>query len=232
MTPTADPLDAPEVSSSQDEVGSGAERLRRGPHAQRRELTRARAFAAAIENLYEFGYAGSSLASVARRAGCSRGALLKQFSTKAGLYAGLAEKLLDDMRADNLAYVRSFPRGIRRAMARFDHTWDLYTGQSALAVLEVLLGSRADPALSRMLEPVGRARYAVERQLFELDFEDMGIKESREAYVATFQMLATIRGLAIERLLGADEGLLRDAFVRQRDELEETFKRMMTEGGA
>lgn len=202
---------------------------RRGPNAERREVTRSRAFDAAVEDLYEYGYAGSSVASVARRAGCSRGALLKQFPTKAALYAELAEKVLDSMRAENLTYVRSFPRGVDRALARFDHTWELYKGQSAPAVLEVLLGTRADPELSERLKPIVRARYLIERQLFELDIEDMRILDSQAAYIVTFQVLATIRGLAIERILGADDDVLEAAYLSQREQAEGAFERLKVE---
>src|SRR3546814_8676289 len=56
--------------------------------------------AAAVECLHETGYAGASTLAVAKRAGVSRGALMKQFQSKATLFADLVEHLLDEMRAE------------------------------------------------------------------------------------------------------------------------------------
>src|SRR3546814_2080073 len=58
-------------------------------HSVRRENTRSRVLAAAVECLHETGYAGASTLAVAKRAGVSRGALMKQFQSKATLFADL-----------------------------------------------------------------------------------------------------------------------------------------------
>ncbi|HEV2597931.1 TetR/AcrR family transcriptional regulator [Sphingopyxis sp.] len=201
----------------------------RGSHAERRRSTRARAFAAAIECLHEAGYAGASMVAVTRRAGLSRGALAKQFLTKADLYAALVEQLLDEMREDTLAYVRTFPPGLPRAMARIDYLWTLYKEPRAFAFLEVMLGSRADPELSERLEKVGESRNLVEKQLLSLEFDDMGIVDRRAAGLAGIQMLATVRGLALERLLNKNDDLLDAAFARQRRQLEDSYRALMSD---
>ncbi len=199
----------------------------RGSHADRRRETRTRAFAAAIECLHAKGYAGSSMLAVARQAGISRGALLKQFTTKADLYAALVEQLLDEMREDTLAHVRTLPPGLPRAMARVDCIWELYKQPRAFAFLEIMLGSRADPDLSDRLAAVGQSRNNIEKQLLSVEFDDMGITDRRAAGLAGIQILATVRGLALERLLNRNDDLLDAAFARQRDELEAFYRRLM-----
>ena len=199
----------------------------RGTHAERGRSTRARAFAAAIECLHERGYAGASIVAVTKRAGLSRGALNKQFLTKADLYAALMEQLLDEMREDTLAYVRTFPPGLPRAMARIDSLWNLYKEPRAFAFLEIMLGSRADAELCERLERVGESRNLIEKQLLSLDFDDMGIVDRRAAGLAGIQMLATVRGLALERLLNKNDDLLDAAFARQRRQLEDSYRALM-----
>src|SRR3546814_950945 len=98
----------------------------RGPHSVRRENTRSRVLAAAVECLHETGYAGASTLAVAKRVGVSRGALMKQFQSKATLFAALVEYLLEEMREETLMYVRKFPYDLPRMMARVDNVWELY----------------------------------------------------------------------------------------------------------
>jgi AcrR family transcriptional regulator len=194
----------------------------------RREATRARVFAAAIACLHAQGYAGASTSAVAARARISRGALLKQFPSKAGLYAELVEQLLDEMREETLAYIRRYPPGLPRAMARVDHVWALYKEPRAFAVVEVMLGARSDPELSERLAKVGRSRNRIEKRLLGEEFEAMGIVDRRAAGLAAVQMLAAIRGLALERLLSPQSGRGLDAvFALQRRQTEAIFRALM-----
>src|SRR5690606_25447626 len=156
-------------------------RYSRGSHAQRRELTRSRVFDAAIVCLHENGYAGASTLAVAKRAGLSRGALVKQFATKAELYARLLEFLLDELREETMAHVRGFPAGLPRVMAWLDFTWEIYKQPKAFAVLEIMLGARADGDLAEQLARVGRSRQSIEKELLRLEFEAMRISDLRMA---------------------------------------------------
>ncbi|KQP18793.1 TetR family transcriptional regulator [Pseudorhodoferax sp. Leaf265] len=201
-------------------------RYSRGTHAARREITRSKVFEAAIACLHESGYAGASTLAVAKRAGISRGALLKQFATKADLYARLLEWLLDGLREETLGYVHGFPAGLPRVMAWLDFTWELYKQPRAFAVLEVMLGSRADPDLADQLDKVGRSRQQIEKQLLTLEFDAMKVVDTHTAGVAFLQMFATVRGLAVERLINKRSSSLDAAFQMQRRQTE-TFLRSL-----
>ena len=158
--------------------------------------------------------------AVAERAGLSRGALIKQFPTKASLYASLLECLLDDLREETLAHIRRFPTGLDRVLARVDFLWEMYKTPKAFAVIEVMLGARGDPELSDSLAKVGRTRQLIERQLLWAEFDEMGIQDRRTAGLAMLQTLATVRGLAIERILNKHTPALDAAFALQRSQVE------------
>lgn len=193
----------------------------------RREITRTKVFEAAITCLHERGYAGASTLAVAKRAGISRGALMKQFATKADLYAQLLEWLLDALREETLGYVRGFPTGLPRVMAWLDFTWELYKQPRAFAALEVMLGSRADPELAEQLDKVGRSRQQIEKQLLKLEFDAMNVDDHHTAGVAFLQMFATIRGLAVERLINKRSSSLDTAFQMQRRQTESFLRSLM-----
>jgi AcrR family transcriptional regulator len=202
-------------------------RFSRGTHAVRREVTRARVFEAAIACLHENGYAGASTLAVAKRADISRGALIKQFATKADLYARLLEWLLDELREETMTYVRGFPTGLPRVMAWLDFTWELYKKPKAFAVLEVMLGSRGDTELAGQLAKLGRLRQQIEKQLLGQEFEAMNVGDRRMAGVAFLQMFAMIRGLAIERLINKQSPSLDAAFQLQRRQTEAVLRSLV-----
>src|SRR3546814_12821663 len=82
------------------------------------------------------------------------------------------------MREETVSYVRKFPYGLPRIMARVDHVWELYKKPKALAMVEVMLGARGDPELSERLSRVGRTRQLIERQLLGEEFKEMGDRKS------------------------------------------------------
>ncbi|AEG51425.1 regulatory protein TetR [Sphingobium chlorophenolicum L-1] len=203
----------------------------RGPHTVRREITRQRVFEAAIDCLHETGYAGASTLAVARRAGVSRGALMKQFPTKATLFADLVEHFLDQMREETLNHIRKFPAGLPRIMARVDYAWELYKKPKALAIVEVMLGARGDPELSERLAQVGRTRQIIEQHLLGEEFRQMGLTDRRAAGYAIMQMAAAVRGLALERLLNRDSQSVDAAFALQKQQTEEFFRALIKASG-
>src|SRR3546814_15155426 len=108
------------------------------------------------------------------------------------------------MREETVSYVRKFPYGLPRIMARVDHVWELYKKPKALAMVEVMLAARGDPELSERLSRVGRTRQLIERQLLGEEFQEMGLTDRRPAGLAIIQMTAAVRGLALARLIHRD----------------------------
>src|ERR1700757_797172 len=66
----------------------------RRTQAQRRDAMRRRLLAATVASLAEDGYAGSTLSSIVRRAGVSRGAQVHHYPNKQALILDAAEDLM------------------------------------------------------------------------------------------------------------------------------------------
>jgi AcrR family transcriptional regulator len=200
----------------------------RGPHALRRESTRRKVFEAGIACLHELGYAGTSTLAVAKRAGISRGALLKQFPTRGHLFAALLERLIRQAQEASQAQCERLPPGIQRVLARADAAWEFYKTPEAFALMEIALGARGDGELSEHISAVGLARqHFAEVRVWD----DMGIEISeakRTLSVAMMQVVATVRGLAIERLMNRGSSLVDNAFALQKQQLQALLETLDT----
>lgn len=179
-------------------------RPRRGSHAIRRAATRAKVFEATIACLHELGYAPTSTPLVAERAGVSRGAMLHQFPTKTDLIVAVMDYLIqlrNQMTADRLA---AFEPGLPQMLALTQAYWEVYKTPYSTAMVEILMGSRADKDLSKRLRPMLRdiARGQAERTWRIA--EEAGITDRTAIEVLVRHDSATMRGLAID-LMAADD---------------------------
>src|SRR3546814_19829897 len=98
------------------------------------------------------------------------------------------------MREETVSYVRKFPYGLPRIMARVDHVWELYKKPKALAMVEVMLGARGDPELSERLSRVGRTRQLLERQWLGAEVRAMGLTERAAPGIALTRITSDARG--------------------------------------
>jgi AcrR family transcriptional regulator len=129
----------------------------RGPQQSRSVATRARLVEAAAGALIDLGFAGTSTAAVAERAGVSQGALFKHFPSKADLLAACVEAVLagyvEDFRAGVIpAATGAAPhQRIRPAVAAL---WSIFRKPGMHAVFEIYVAARTDPALASRLGPI------------------------------------------------------------------------------
>jgi AcrR family transcriptional regulator len=171
------------------------------PKQARSQATRRRLLDAAVDELVDGGYANLTAASVAARAGVSRGAQQHHFPQKATLVAEavahLAARQLDEIR-------RSSQR-VRAGRARTERVLDLlfghYSGPLFSAMLELTLAARSDSELARLVEPIDRE---VSRDVHEQAATLFG---ADAAALPDFDLrlrhaLSTLRGLALLQLLG------------------------------
>lgn len=108
---------------------------------------RARLLEATVECLVEYGYAGTTTAQVAARAGVTRGALIHHFQSKAHLLAESVRHLavkrtwdvLDELAGDDLS------SGSTEWF--LDVLWRIHQGPMADATLELLVAARTHPDL-------------------------------------------------------------------------------------
>lgn len=136
----------------------------RRTQAERSAATRRLLLDATVDCLVELGYAGTTTAAVAERAGLSRGAQLHHFGTRQRLIAAavqhLADRRLDQVqeRARRWADDEARPR---RALGLLAET---LSGPLYAATLELWVAARVDPELREALIPVEQRTSATLRR--------------------------------------------------------------------
>jgi AcrR family transcriptional regulator len=177
----------------------------RRTQAERSARTRERLIAAAIEALYRLGYAATSTALVADRAGVSRGAMLHQFPTKADLMAAVVRATFD---ADVAVY-RAELTGIADPKDRFlcliALAAERFRLPGGVAQTELWNASRSDPELAAAIVPIHHELDAGSRETFRLLYLQIVGREDHAAIAAIHALvLATLRGMALESAIGPD----------------------------
>lgn len=178
---------------------------RRRSQAERSAETRAAVVQAAIQCLYEVGYAATTTSMVVERAGVSRGAMTHQFPSKVDLMeavvAAVYDREIEDYEALN--------GGDRSRQAFFDfprRSWTVLSRPPAVAVTEIMMASRSDPAMAERL----RARQAQidenARKRVEAFRNESGVDASPLGGPAIHKLVvAAARGLSIEALYSDDK---------------------------
>jgi AcrR family transcriptional regulator len=96
---------------------TSASPLRDGRHAELRGTARERLLDAALAELRERGYEGSSLEAIARRAGLTRGAVYWNFHSKLGLFLALLEERVDRPALELMRLTETAPADVPTAGA-------------------------------------------------------------------------------------------------------------------
>jgi AcrR family transcriptional regulator len=163
--------------------------------AERSAATRMALLDATLQCLVEDGYANTTTARVAERAGVSRGAHLHHFQTRDALLAAAADHLTQ-RRGEHLRVAAdALPAGPDRIARGLDLLWDSYANPLYQASLDLWTHGRTDAELRRHLIPIERN---LDRQTMELArhlFPDAAARPDFERLVEL--ALATIRGLVV-----------------------------------
>lgn len=169
----------------------------RRPQAERSADTRAKLIEAAIVCLHRTGYSATTVSTVATEAGVSRGAMTHQFPAKTDLMLAVVEHVFEQ---DS-----SFYAGTIAAMdpAQFliglpEMMWGVISRPAGIAVIEIMLASRADPLLAERLRDlqsdidVRSHKWSGER------VRAAGITPHPDGAAIHELFVAAVRGLAIE----------------------------------
>ncbi|MEK9521418.1 TetR/AcrR family transcriptional regulator [Streptomyces sp. NPDC087908] len=176
------------------------------PKQDRSRATRQRLLEAAVSCLAEHGWAGSTVAVVAERAGVSRGAAQHHFPTREDLFTAAVEYVAEE-RSHAL---RDLPSRDRyEAVAALV---DLFTGPLFRAALHLWVAASGEDQLrARVTELEAR----VGRESHRIAVEVLGADESRPGVRETVQgLLDMARGLGLATLL-TDDRARRDRVVAQ-----------------
>lgn len=175
----------------------------RAPQQDRSRATRQRLLEAAIECLAELGWAGSTVAVVAERAGVTRGALQHHFPTREDLFTAAIEHVA----AERIAFLSTRqqtlpPHGRARTEAVVDMLVRMYTDQSFKAALHLWVAAATEEPLRERVvaleNRVGREAHRAAVTFLGVDEHATGV---REAVQATLDMA---RGLGLANLLTDD----------------------------
>lgn len=183
----------------------------RRTQAERSADTQRKLIDAAIAVLHRVGYGATTTSLIADEAGVSRGAMLHQYPTKVDLMLAVVAEVYD---RETKEYRR---RGAETASPRErfyqfpDLMWDLLTRPSAMAVLEIMMGSRSDPELAKRLAPVQRRIEAASRATVEQILKEGGFPDLPEANAMRRLFVAAVRGLSIDLMLLNDRAELEQA---------------------
>jgi AcrR family transcriptional regulator len=166
---------------------------------ERRAESRTRLLDATVECLIELGYAGTTVAAVARQAGLSVGCLQNYFPTKAQLLAAAMTHLFERKARDFDRAFRELPEAEDRVGRGVELIWELYQGGTFRSYLELVAAAQSDAEIH---EQVRQAQDRIAELAFDAFwrfFEPApGIEADRVGVPAT--LLAAIQGLAFSRM--------------------------------
>ena len=138
----------------------------------------------------------------------TRGAILHHFPTKVDLVLEVASHIADSQFRDRRRQLMQYPRGYERFLALTEVTWRSSIEPPAIALLEIMIGSRSDEVLAERLPPL---LAQIERRHQEGVWEiavDTGITDQETIRAMVTLHLAAMQGLSIRLMHSPDRSLL------------------------
>lgn len=173
----------------------------------RSAATRIRLLDAALDCLAESGYAGSSTAMVARRAGVSQGAVYKHFPSKSVLWAMAAAHLFTEMREGFVPTVMQRLAGgdADPIDAALDVLWAIYCDPRLHGVFELYLAARTDAEIAAVLTPVMAEHQAGITAIATTLFPHR-VEQRAQIEPLLWALLNTLQGAALMRQVNPNAG--------------------------
>lgn len=188
-------------------AGAGGRRTQ----AERSGETQRRLIDAAITVLHRVGYGATTSGLIADEAGVSRGAMLHQYPTKVDLMLAVVSDVYSRETAEYQHREADSPR--ERFYKFPEMMWDVLTRPSAMAVLEIMMGSRSDPELAARLAPLQRQIEATSRQTVEQILREGDLPDIPEFNAMRRLFVAAVRGLSIDLMLVKDRAELEQSII-------------------
>ncbi|WP_312163613.1 TetR/AcrR family transcriptional regulator [Phenylobacterium sp.] len=185
----------------------------RRTQAERSAETQRRLIDAAVTVLHRVGYGATTSGLIAEEAGVSRGAMLHQYPTKVDLMLAV----VSDVYARETSEYQRRGRQADSPRERFykfpEMMWDVLTRPSAMAVLEIMMGSRSDAELAARLAPLQRQIEATSKQTVEQILREGDLPDIPEFNAMRRLFVAAVRGLSIDLMLVKDRAELEQSII-------------------
>ncbi|UQS27956.1 TetR/AcrR family transcriptional regulator [Amycolatopsis thermalba] len=182
------------------------------PRQERSRTTRRKLIEAAVDCIGEVGWAGTTVALIAQRAGVSRGAAQHHFPTREDLVTAAVEYVGEVQIAEMRRGAEGLPSGRSRIEPVVDMLLNLYTGPMFRAALHLWVAASSDESLRTVLVPL---QAKVGREAHRLAVDLLGVDETRPGVRELVQStLDLARGLGLANLL-ADDTTRRRRIIRQ-----------------
>lgn len=178
------------------------------PNKIRTAETKRKIFEATVLCLNTYGYAGTTMQKIAQAAGVTRGAVQHVYGDKkVDLMGAIAIDLYGEYEGfyEPLIQKREGPRTL------LNEIWDLnirlFKEPKTTALIELWLGMRGDEDLRRILEPYFIRTDKRLARRWEKELAGAGLRP-KQIQTIRYTQRALLRGLAIERLMHADDTTL------------------------
>ena len=204
-----------------DSVGAKLGNGRRS-QADRRAETRAKLIAAAIRCLHRTGYAAVTIALIADEAGVSRGAMTYHFPSKSDIMLAVHQ---DAFREELEMFGRAFeattaPEDYYLILPRVAH--EALRRPAAVAVMEIMLASRADVDLRTKLKENELVFEREAQALSERTATRLGLELKIGSVMKQRIFVGALRGVVLYELIMGD-----DATLDESDSLLSTIARSL-----
>jgi AcrR family transcriptional regulator len=185
--------------------------VERRTQAERSAETQRKLIDAAIAVLHRVGYGATTTGLIAEEAGVSRGAMLHQYPTKVDLMLAVVAEVYSRETQEYRARGELAATPRERFFQFPDLMWDVLTRPSAMAVLEIMMGSRSDPDLAARLAPLEAQIEAASRATVERILHEGGFPDLPEVNAMRRLFVAAVRGLSIDLMMVKERTELEDA---------------------
>jgi AcrR family transcriptional regulator len=168
---------------------------------ERRQRTQDLVLNAAIELLFERGYANFTTADVAERAGVSRGAQNHYFRTKSDLVLSACRHAMAIAKSTAQALAADARQSSDVVNYFIDQSRRFFLTPSYIATIDLLVAARTDLALSREYKQlINKTRDDLD-EIWSSVFQEMGIPRD-QAFILMSLTHNLMRGMAISGLWG------------------------------
>lgn len=211
------------LRETKDNDGSSRPARKRRTQEERSAATEEALLAAALRVIAREGYARMTTTKIAEEAGMTRGALQHHFASRSDLVWAIIDRTMQALNFDpDLTDVSHLP--LRKRIEEIIHAnWEVLSAKEYHAALQVWLGVVDDEALSSTVRDHLEANGLAIRQAWRGYFPEYAGDDEALSRLQRV-VVATLRGLAIRRLLVATDDVEKDLEALSRMVLNELQK--------